>query len=86
MTDRLEPQVDPWQLMIEHNQRIQQLERALRNHRDKIEDLISTINAVNAVADQQQKTIMKLLEIQQQQALSFGELLNKSTPTATGQH
>lgn len=86
MNDDLRPDVDPWDLMVDHNVRIQKLEHALINHRDKIEELIVKVNCLDGIVEQHQKTILKLLDLQQQAQSSYLDLLNRTTPNSSGNH
>lgn len=63
---KFEPQIDPWELMVEHNQRIQALERQLQQQAKNIEEMAKAINNCFQLQEINQRTINKLLENEQQ--------------------
>jgi TolA-binding protein len=86
MKEQFEPSVDPWELMIEHNQRIQRLEAQIKQLNSNINEMAKAINAFNEIQEINKRTIDRLLDNQQQSALLMAQILTQSTPTATGQH
>jgi hypothetical protein len=86
MKHEFEPNVDPWDLMVEHNQRIQRLEQAIKQLNHNMQEIALAINGFNDIQQVNRNTIDKLLDNQQQSALLMAQILTNSTPTATGQH
>jgi TolA-binding protein len=86
MKEQFEPSVDPWELMIEHNQRIQRLEAQIKQLNSNINEMAKAVNAFNEIQEINKRTIDRLLDNQQQSALLMAQILTQSTPTATGQH
>lgn len=86
MKHEFEPQVDPWDLMVEHNQRIQRLESAVNQLNSNLSEVVKAINSFNEIQEVNRRTIDKLLENQQQSALLMAQILSGSPSTATGQH
>ena len=65
----IQPEIDPWELMVEHNQRIQRIEKQIQelqlvvqNHKNKIEQLISAVNTNTELQQINQDTMNKILE------------------------
>jgi len=76
---KIEPEIDPWDLMVEHNQRIQRLERQLQAQAKNIEEMAKAINNGFHLQEINQRTINKLLENEQHvMALIQSILVNKS--------
>ena len=86
MKHEFEPSVDPWELMVEHNQRIQRLEQAVKQLNINVSEIVKAVNNFNEIQEINKRTIDRLLDNQQQSALLMAQILTQSTPTATGQH
>jgi len=93
MNDDIKPTVDPWELLVQHNQRIQQLETqvqelqsALLNHRIKIDDLIQAVNTNTKLQAVNQDTMNRLLENHTALSGLVADMAVRSTPSATGNH
>ena len=93
MNDDIKPTVDPWELLVQHNQRIQQLEQqvqelqsALLNHRIKIDDLIQAVNTNTKLQAVNQDTMNRLLENHTALSGLVADMAVRSTPSATGNH
>lgn len=82
----IQPEIDPWELMIEHNQRIQRLEQAVNQLNSNLSEVVKAVNAFNDVQAVNRRTIDRMLENQQQTASLIAQILSSSTPLATGQH
>lgn len=89
----IQPDVDPWDLMIEHNQRIQRLEKQIHelqlnviNHRDKIEQLISAVNTNTQLQQINQDTLTKVLDNHTALSGLVADMAVKSTSSGMGQH
>jgi hypothetical protein len=80
----IQPDIDPWDLMIEHNQRIQRLEAQIKQLNINMQEMVKAINTGRELQEINQRTIDKLLDNQQQSALLMAQILTQSTPTATG--
>jgi thiamine biosynthesis lipoprotein ApbE len=93
MKEQFEPSVDPWELMIEHNQRIQRLEKqiqevqsAIQNHRGKIEQLIQAVNTNSELQRLNQDTMTKLLDNHTALSGLVADMAVKSAASGMGQH
>jgi len=93
MKHEFEPSIDPWELMVEHNQRIQRLEQQLQqlqlnvlNHKEKIEQLISAVNTNTQLQQVNQDTLTKVLDNHRNLSSLVADMAVKSTPSAQGQH
>lgn len=86
MKERFEPQIDPWELMIEHNQRIQKLEAQVRQMAKNSEELARAINNCFELQAVNRQTIDQILENQRQSAGLMADILLKSSPSAQGNH
>jgi GTP1/Obg family GTP-binding protein len=84
MKESFEPQIDPWELMIEHNQRIQRLEQQCQQQAATISEIVKAINNLNQLQEVHRRTVDKILDNQQQSALLMAQILTQSTSTATG--
>lgn len=82
----IQPEIDPWELMIEHNQRIQRLEAQIKNINANIAEIVKAINIQRELQEVNQRTIDKTLENQQQTAALIAQILSSSVPLASGQH
>jgi uncharacterized coiled-coil protein SlyX len=85
MKESFEPSVDPWELMIEHNQRIQRLEQQCQQQAATITEIVKAINNLNQLQEVHRRTLDKVLDNQQQSALLIAEILRKSSTSITGQ-
>jgi predicted component of type VI protein secretion system len=93
MKHEFEPSVDPWELMIEHNQRIQRIEKqvqelqsALLNHRTKIDDLIQAVNTNTKLQAVNQDTMNRLLDNHTALSGLVADMAVKSSASGMGQH
>jgi thiamine biosynthesis lipoprotein ApbE len=93
MKEQFEPSVDPWELMIEHNQRIQRLEKqiqevqnAIQNHKGKIEQLIQAVNTNSELQRLNQDTMNKLLDNHTALSGLVADMAIKSSASGMGQH
>jgi thiamine biosynthesis lipoprotein ApbE len=93
MKEQFEPSVDPWELMIEHNQRIQRIERqiqelqsTIQNHRGKIEQLIQAVNTNSELQRLNQDTMTKLLDNHTALSGLVADMAVKSAASGMGQH
>lgn len=81
-----EPSVDPWDLLIEHNQRIQSLESQVKLLQTNEREIIKAITHQQELYDIQKRTLDRLLENQQTSTALLADILNRSTPSASGNH
>lgn len=81
-----EPSVDPWDLLIEHNQRIQQLESQVKLLQNNEREIIKAITHAHELNEINKRTIDKLIENQQTGTALLLDILNRSTPSASGNH
>ena len=81
-----EPSVDPWDLLIEHNQRIQSLESQIKLLQANEREIIKAITHQQELYDIQKRTLDRLLENQQTSTALLADILNRSTPSASGNH
>jgi hypothetical protein len=72
---KIEPQIDPWELMVEHNQRIQKLELLLQQQARNSEELAKAINSCFELQQVNQRTIDRLLTNQQLNAEIMAQVL-----------
>jgi hypothetical protein len=72
---KIEPQIDPWELMVEHNQRIQKLELLLQQQARNSEELAKAINNCFELQQVNQRTIDRLLTNQQLNAEIMAQVL-----------
>lgn len=93
MKHEFEPSVDPWDLMVEHNQRIQRLEKqiqeiqtAIQNHKGKIEQLIQAVNTNSELQRLNQDTMNRLLENHTALSGLVADMAVKSASSGMGQH
>ena len=93
MKEEFQPSVDPWELMIEHNQRIQRIEKhiqdlqsAIQNHRGKIEQLIQAVNTNSELQRLNQDTMNRLLENHTALSGLVADMAVKSSASGMGQH
>ena len=93
MKEQFEPSVDPWELMIEHNQRIQRLEKqiqevqsVIQNHRGKIEQLIQAVNTNSELQRLNQDTMTKLLDNHTALSSLVADMAVKTAASGMGQH
>lgn len=74
----LEPQIDPWELMVEHNQRIQRLEELIKQQAKNTEELARAINNCFEIQEVNRKTIDRVLKNQQLSAEMMAEIMINS--------
>lgn len=86
MKEQFEPSIDPWELMVEHNQRIQRLEKLIQDIVKNQEEMAKSVNGLWHCYDIQKRTLDKLLENQASQAALTADILLRSTPSASGNH
>ena len=86
MNDDIKPTVDPWELLVQHNQRIQQLEAQVQLLRGNEREMIKAVTHVHELYDINKRTLDKLIENQQACSALLADVLNRSTPSATGNH
>ena len=93
MKEQFEPSVDPWELMIEHNQRIQRIEKqvqdlqiSIQNHKGKIEQLIQAVNTNSELQRLNQDTMTKLLDNHTALSGLVADMAVKSAASGMGQH
>lgn len=86
MNDDIKPTVDPWELLVQHNQRIQQLEAQVQLLRGNEREMIKAVTHVHELYDINKRTLDKLIENQQACSSLLADVLNRSTPSASGNH
>ena len=93
MKHEFEPNVDPWELMIEHNQRIQRIEKqvqdlqiSIQNHKGKIEQLIQAVNTNSELQRLNQDTMNRLLDNHTALSGLVADIATKSSASGMGQH
>lgn len=86
MNDDFKPSVDPWDLLIEHNQRIQQLESQVKLLQGNERELIKAVTHAHELNDINKRTIDRLIDNQQAATALLADILNRSTPSASGNH
>jgi hypothetical protein len=86
MNDDIRPSVDPWDLLIEHNKRIQQLEQQIKLLQGNERELIKAVTHAHELYDINKRTLDKLIENQQACSALLADVLNRSTPSASGNH
>jgi Na+-translocating ferredoxin:NAD+ oxidoreductase RnfC subunit len=93
MKHEFEPSVDPWELMIEHNQRIQRIEKqvqdlqiSIQNHKGKIEQLIQAVNTNSELQRLNQDTMNRLLDNHTALSGLVADIATKSSASGMGQH
>lgn len=86
MNDDIRPSVDPWDLLIEHNRRIQQLEQQVKLLQGNEKELIRAVTHAHELYDINKRTLDKLIENQQAGTALLADILNRSTPSASGNH
>ena len=86
MNDDFKPSVDPWDLLIEHNQRIQQLEQQVKLLQTNEREIIKAITHAHELNDINKRTIDRLIDNQQAATALLADILNRSTPSASGNH
>ena len=93
MKHEFEPNVDPWDLMVEHNQRIQRIEKqvqdlqiSIQNHKGKIEQLIQAVNTNSELQRLNQDTMTKLLDNHTALSSLVADMAVKSAASGMGQH
>lgn len=86
MNDEFKPSVDPWELLIEHNQRIQQLENQVKLLLGNQGEILRAIAHLHELYDVNKRTVDKILDNQQSATALLADILNRSTASSTGQH
>lgn len=86
MNDEFKPSVDPWELLIEHNQRIQQLENQVKLLLGNQAEILRAIAHLHELYDVNKRTVDKILDAQQSATGLIADILNRSTASSTGQH
>jgi hypothetical protein len=86
MNDNIRPSVDPWDLLIEHNKRIEQLEQQVKLLQGNEKELIRAITHQNELYNINKRTLDKLLENQVTSTALIADIMNRSTPSASGNH
>ena len=86
MNDDFKPSVDPWDLLIEHNQRIQQLEQQVKLSQTNEREIIKAITHAHELNEINKRTIDRLIDNQQAGTALLADILNRSTPSASGNH
>jgi len=86
MNEDIKPTVDPWDLLIQHNQRIQQLEQQIKLLQGNEKELIKAVTHAHELYDINKRTLDKLIENQQACSALLADILNRSTPSASGNH
>ncbi len=84
MNDDFKPSVDPWDLLIEHNQRIQQLEQQVKLLQTNEREIIKAITHAHELNEINKRTIDRLIDNQQAGTALLADILNRSTPSASG--
>lgn len=86
MNDDIRPSVDPWDLLIEHNKRIQQLEQQIKLLQGNERELIKAVTHAHELYDINKRTLDKLLENQVTSTALIADIMNRSTPYSSGNH
>ena len=86
MKHEFEPSVDPWELMVEHNQRIQRLEQAVKQLNINVSEIVKAVNNFNDIQEVNRRTIERMLENQQQAMSLIAQIMQSSSSSAMGQH
>ncbi len=86
MNDDFKPSVDPWDLLVEHNERIQKLESQVQLLFGNQAEILKAITHLHELQDINKRTVDKILDNQQATSSLIADILIKSTPTSTGQH
>lgn len=86
MNENIRPTVDPWELLVDHNQRIQLLEKKIELLEHNQQEFIRAITHSQELHDINRRTIDKILDSQRSQAALTFDILNRSTPSGTGNH
>lgn len=86
MNDNIKPSVDPWELLVDHNQRIQLLEQQVMLLHKSQKELAQALLQQQELYDLNKRTIDRVLDNQQKSAGLIADILNRSTPFSTGNH
>lgn len=86
MNDDLRPSVDPWDLLIEHNQRIQRLEQQVQLLNSNQGEILKAITHLHELYDVNKRTVDKVLENQQATATLIADIMIKASASSTGEH
>lgn len=86
MNEDMRPTVDPWELLLEHTQRIQQLEQQVHMLTINQGELIKAVAQAHALYDVNKRTLDQLILNQQACSSLLADVLNTSTRSSSGCH
>lgn len=86
MNENFKPSVDPWELLLEHNERIQRLEKKIELIQHNQHEIVKAVTHLQELYEVNKRTVDKILENQQASTGLIADILNRSTPFSSGNH